>query len=71
MPAADGSATFPARRITSADGADPMPQPPPRPEPEDCCGSGCARCVFEVYVEARERYEEALRAWQARHADPG
>lgn len=32
----------------------------PRPEPPDaadCCGSGCARCVYDVY-------EEALAEWQ-------
>jgi hypothetical protein len=49
-------------------GADPRPQPPPRPEPDDCCNGGCTRCVFDVYDEARERYEAALRAWRARHA---
>jgi hypothetical protein len=46
-----------------------MPQPPPRPEPEDCCNGGCVRCVFDVYEDARERYEAALRAWQARQPD--
>jgi hypothetical protein len=46
---------------------DPLPQPPARPEPEDCCYGGCDRCVFDVYEEARERYEAALRAWRARH----
>jgi hypothetical protein len=47
--------------------ADPMPEPPLQPEPEDCCGSGCARCVFDLYEDARERYDQALREWQARH----
>lgn len=32
---------------------------PPRPEPplpSDCCGSGCARCVNDVYAEALEEW---------------
>ena len=71
MSPADGPATSPVQRSPPVDDGDPMPQPPARPEPEDCCGSGCVRCVFEVYEDARERYEEALRAWQARHANRG
>ncbi|MCB1599013.1 MAG: hypothetical protein KDI66_03215 [Xanthomonadales bacterium] len=34
----------------------------------DCCDSGCARCVFEVYAEARALYREELSAWQARQS---
>ena len=33
---------------------------PPRPEPprpEDCCGSGCVRCIYIVY-------DDALVAWE-------
>ena len=33
---------------------------PPRPEtprPEDCCGSGCVRCIYTVY-------DDALTAWE-------
>jgi hypothetical protein len=47
---------------------DPRPTPPERPLPDDCCQSGCNPCVFDLYQEALERYEAALRAWQARHA---
>jgi hypothetical protein len=46
---------------------DTPPQPPVRPDPDDCCNGGCARCVFDVYEDARERYEEALKAWRKRH----
>jgi hypothetical protein len=48
---------------------DPRPEPPERPLPEDCCQSGCNPCVFDLYDDALERYEAALHAWRARHAD--
>ena len=51
----------------STPAADPRPVPPPPPDPEDCCRSGCAVCVFDLYNEALERYEAALAAWLARH----
>lgn len=50
------------------------PEPPPvrpdEPEPADCCGEGCARCVFDVYDEAIERYEAELASWRARANPP-
>jgi hypothetical protein len=48
---------------------DPRPVPPPPPEPDDCCHSGCAVCVFDLYNEALERYEAQLAAWLARHPE--
>lgn len=45
---------------------DPEPQPPEAPAPEDCCGSGCVRCVFDLHEEAMDRYRERHAAWQAR-----
>lgn len=51
--------------------ADPRPVPPAPPDPEDCCRSGCAVCVFDLYNEALERYEAALAAWRARHGEAG
>jgi hypothetical protein len=36
---------------------------PPRPEPPqpgDCCGGGCARCVFDVYEEMLERWQRQV-----------
>jgi len=44
---------------------DPPPIPPVRPQEEDCCHGGCDRCVFDLYDEARDRYEAALRRWEA------
>jgi hypothetical protein len=46
---------------------DPPPQRPSEPDAADCCGEGCVRCVYDVYEDALERYEEALAAWRARH----
>jgi hypothetical protein len=42
------------------------PVPPREPEAIECCGSGCAPCVYDVYWEAVARYESELEAWQAR-----
>jgi hypothetical protein len=48
---------------------DPRPVAPREPELEDCCGTGCVMCVFDAYQIARERYQAALLAWQARHPE--
>ncbi|HTL75252.1 MAG TPA: oxidoreductase-like domain-containing protein [Casimicrobiaceae bacterium] len=48
---------------------DPRPVAPRRPGNDECCGGGCTPCVFDLYEEARERYERALAAWRARHRD--
>ncbi|HKU88056.1 MAG TPA: oxidoreductase-like domain-containing protein [Casimicrobiaceae bacterium] len=54
-------------------GNGPPPVPPVRPAPEDCCNGGCARCVFDLYDDAMERYRIELAAWRARRAagNPG
>lgn len=49
---------------------DPPPTPPARPAIDDCCRSGCDRCVFDLYQDALERYRGALGAWDARQARP-
>ncbi|MPZ42583.1 MAG: oxidoreductase-like protein [Betaproteobacteria bacterium] len=49
-----------------SDGEHP-PIAPREPDPEECCGSGCALCVFDRYQQALERYHEQLRMWQAAH----
>ncbi|KAK3032298.1 hypothetical protein RJ639_036255 [Escallonia herrerae] len=33
-----------------------IPAPPEKPLPGDCCGSGCVRCVWDVYYEELEEY---------------
>jgi len=49
--------------------ADPRPEPPLPPAPGDCCNSGCAWCVHDIYQDALERYRERLAAWKERHPD--
>lgn len=43
-----------------------LPAPPQPPEPEDCCGSGCDPCVYELYDEALERWERRVARIRAR-----
>lgn len=52
----------------STSSADPRPLPPREPALEDCCGTGCAVCVFDAYQMALETYERKLAAWEARHS---
>lgn len=35
-------------------------EPPEKPLPGDCCGSGCVRCVWDVYYEELEEYNKSL-----------
>ena len=35
----------------TSDDPDPRPIPPEPPLPSDCCESGCAVCVFDLYTE--------------------
>jgi hypothetical protein len=48
--------------------ADPEPAKPLEPDPSECCGSGCVRCVFDVYEESLGRYRTAHAAWKQRQA---
>jgi hypothetical protein len=48
---------------------DKPPVRPIEPDPGDCCGEGCANCVFDVYEAALARHEAALAAWRARNPD--
>lgn len=48
---------------------DPRPVPPERPLPTDCCGSGCAVCVNNLYQDALDDYETRLASWRHRHPD--
>ncbi|CAA3029138.1 Hypothetical predicted protein [Olea europaea subsp. europaea] len=35
-----------------------IPPPPEKPLPGDCCGSGCVRCVWDVYYEELDEYNK-------------
>ncbi|KAK9054244.1 hypothetical protein SSX86_025322 [Deinandra increscens subsp. villosa] len=35
-----------------------IPPPPEKPLPGDCCGSGCVRCVWDVYYDELEEYNK-------------
>lgn len=37
-----------------------LPPKPAPPEPGDCCGGGCARCVFDVYQDELARWEKEV-----------
>ncbi|GMH34460.1 hypothetical protein BSKO_02294 [Bryopsis sp. KO-2023] len=34
---------------------------PVEPGPEDCCQSGCARCVWEIYLEDLNAYQRHVQ----------
>ncbi|GFY93926.1 hypothetical protein Acr_09g0003720 [Actinidia rufa] len=38
--------------------AEKIPPPPEKPLRGDCCGSGCVRCVWDVYYEELEDYKK-------------
>ncbi|KAI4314807.1 hypothetical protein L6164_027678 [Bauhinia variegata] len=38
-----------------------IPPPPEKPLPGDCCGSGCIRCVWDVYYEELEEYNKLYK----------
>ncbi|CAL8988806.1 unnamed protein product [Prunus brigantina] len=41
--------------------AAPPPPPPEKPEPGDCCGSGCVRCVWDVYYDELDEYNKLYK----------
>ncbi|MBY0239483.1 MAG: oxidoreductase-like domain-containing protein [Burkholderiaceae bacterium] len=55
--------------VTTDRDLDPRPAAPEAPQPGDCCHSGCAYCVEDLYTEALYKYREELAAWLARHPD--
>lgn len=38
-----------------------FPKRPREPAPSDCCGSGCTRCVWDVYFDEMMKYEERMQ----------
>ncbi|KAK9670153.1 hypothetical protein RND81_13G181500 [Saponaria officinalis] len=41
----------------------PLPTPPEKPEAGDCCGSGCVRCVWDIYYDELESYNQLLQEY--------
>ncbi|KAL9229532.1 hypothetical protein vseg_004989 [Gypsophila vaccaria] len=41
------------------------PTPPDKPEAGDCCGSGCVRCVWDVYYDELESYNQLLQEYNS------
>ncbi|KAF4389742.1 hypothetical protein F8388_009875, partial [Cannabis sativa] len=39
----------------------PPPPPPEKPLPGDCCGSGCVRCVWDIYYDELEDYNKLYK----------
>ena len=48
---------------------DPRPEKPEPPLPAECCESGCAMCVWDVYTDQMQAWREAMAQWQLRHPD--
>ncbi|PSS36527.1 UPF0651 protein like [Actinidia chinensis var. chinensis] len=52
--------------------AEKLPPPPEKPLPGDCCGSGCVRCVWDVYYEELEDYNKLVSESESkRKSDSG
>ena len=45
-----------------------MEEPQP-PEPGECCGSGCSPCVWDLYYDKLEKYENWKAAQGGQEAD--
>ena len=59
----------------SGDGDPVLPPRPEPPRPEDCCGSGCVRCIYTIYDDALLEWEREVarivaEANQSAPADP-
>ena len=41
-----------------------LPARPEPPDPSDCCGSGCVRCILDLYDEQLEAWKRAVAELQ-------
>ena len=41
-----------------------LPRPPREPDLDECCGSGCDPCVFDLYEQRLERWRARCEALQ-------
>lgn len=42
------------------------PIKPIEPAYDECCGQGCLRCVFDIYYEKLEKYEQEMEEYKKR-----
>ncbi|GAB2282798.1 hypothetical protein Dimus_017333 [Dionaea muscipula] len=42
-----------------------LPPPPEKPEPGDCCGSGCVRCIWDIYYEELDAYNQLCKQYSS------
>lgn len=47
-----------------------LPPRPIPPRPDECCGSGCVRCIFDVYDEALAEWEKQVAQIEAEKRKP-
>lgn len=43
-----------------------IPLPPEKPSANECCGGGCAPCIYDYYYEAMEKWQEKYGDDQAK-----
>ncbi|WP_211222882.1 oxidoreductase-like domain-containing protein [Paludibacterium yongneupense] len=46
------------------------PRRPQAPGDNECCGSGCDPCVWDLYREEVDRYAVEFEQWRSRHPCP-
>jgi hypothetical protein len=56
--------------VASENAVEDVGDPPEKPLPGDCCGSGCVRCVWDVYYEELEVYNAKKAAALERARKP-
>lgn len=47
-----------------------FPPPPREPDLDECCGTGCDPCVFDIYDQRLERWRERCAAIREAHGLP-
>jgi cytochrome-b5 reductase len=46
-----------------------LPPPPREPDLDECCGTGCDPCIFDIYEERLERWRRRCDAIRQRCGD--
>ena len=54
--------------ITRVGDEPPLPPRPERPSAHDCCKAGCDPCIFELYEDELERWEQTVARLRAEAA---